>query len=95
MQNIHILIPVISKALGRDITNDVSLFFRARAAVGDSLNEEGQKVFAEHWPKLVDFMESQEGKQAISNFLDAWVISFQPKEVKAPEVPPSTPPVHL
>lgn len=81
MQNIQMILPVITKVLGRDFTPEVSMFFRARAAVGQSLNQEGQVFFQQNWPKLVDFMETDEGKVAISKFLDAWVESMIPKSI--------------
>lgn len=85
------LIPIASKALGRDLSIEANLFFRARAAVGSALSQEGQLFFMQNWPKLVDFMESPQGQKEIAKLMDAWARSLVPPSLsKPPDVP--TPP---
>lgn len=81
--SIDILIPVISKAFGRDLTPELNLFYRARASIGTALNEEGRKFFIQNYPQVVDFMESEEGQKAIAAFIDAWILSVVPKTSSA------------
>lgn len=88
--NLQLLIPIASKAIGRDIGPDVNLFFRARAAVGTSLNPQGQQFFVENWRKLPDFMESPEGQAALATFMNSWAATLVPKPLAAePKVEPA------
>lgn len=80
--NLQLLLPVLSKAIGRDLQPDVELFYRSRAAVGTALNEQGQKFFIENWRGLADFMETPAGQEAIAAFVDAWVWSTVPETVR-------------
>lgn len=70
--NLQILLPVLSKAIGRDLTPDAQLFFRARAAVGSALSPEGQEHFIANWRGIVDFMETEKGQAALRRFLGNW-----------------------
>lgn len=67
---------------------EVQLFYRARAAVGVSLNNQGQEYVMQNWPKIPDFLETPEGKAAIVAFVNAWVQSSIPKSVMAEPVEP-------
>lgn len=70
--NLALLLPIASQAVGRDLTPDVALFFRARAAIGASQDQEGRDYFARNWRGVVDFMESESGQAALRVFLDTW-----------------------
>lgn len=70
--NLAALIPLASQMTGRDITPDVQLFFRARAAVGQALSPEGQDHFIKNWRGLVDYMESEAGQKSLKRFLGNW-----------------------
>lgn len=76
--NVDLLLPVISKAVGRDLSPYLNLFYRARAAIGTSLNPTGQKFFIENWPAVVDFMETPAGQKALTQFFNAWGESLKP-----------------
>lgn len=75
------LLPSASQMVGRDLVADLNLFYRARAAVGECLNDQGKAFFIENWPKNVDFMESPEGKEAITAYLNAWAAYLAPKPI--------------
>lgn len=79
--NIDVLLPVISKMIGRDLSKELNLFYRARAAVGASMDHATQVFFINNYPQIVDFMETEEGKKAIAAFIDSWVLSMIPKTV--------------
>lgn len=83
--NLALLIPIASQAVGRDITPDVAMFFRARAAVGMAQDQKGRDYFARNWRKLVDFMESEQGQASLRQFLDDWMDDAAPKNM--PEEP--------
>lgn len=70
--NLALLLPIASQAVGRDLTPEVALFFRARAAIGASQDQEGRDYFARNWRGVVDFMESESGQEALRLFLDTW-----------------------
>lgn len=70
--NLALLVPIVSQAVGRDVTPDVEMFFRARAAVGSSLSPEGQRHFVANWRKLVDYMETEKGQASLRQFLGDW-----------------------
>jgi len=82
--NLQALLPLASQAVGRDLSVELNLFYRARAAVGSALTQEGQLFFSQNWPKLVDFMETPEGKKAVASLVDAWAQSFVPKSFAKP-----------
>lgn len=84
--NIQMLLPVISKALGRDISVEVNLFYRTRAAIGASLNQQGQQFFAENWQHIPAFMETPAGRKASAQFINAWAASLIPQTLAAPPV---------
>lgn len=71
--SLAMLVPLVSQMLGRDVTPDVELFFRARSAVGQALTAEGRAYFVENWRSLADYMESEEGQQALQFFLEGWM----------------------
>lgn len=77
--SLDVVIPVVSRVVGRDISPDVEAFFRARSAIGSALNEEGQKLFQDNWRSIPEFMESAEGKAAIVAFLSEWAKTLAPK----------------
>lgn len=79
--SLDILLPVMSKAIGRDLNVELNLFYRGRAAIGKSLNEAGQKFFIENWKKVADFMETPEGDEAIKAFMLAWFNHTQKPEL--------------
>lgn len=83
--DIQTLLPLISKVVGRDVSREISLFYRGRSAIGNTLNQEGKTVFIEHWPKIVDFMETPDGQKAITTFLDSWAASLVPPTITAKE----------
>ena len=86
--SLDVVIPVVSRVVGRDISPDVEAFFRARAAIGSALNEEGQKLFQDNWRSIPEFMESAEGKAAIVAFLSEWAKTLAPKIEGDPEPGP-------
>lgn len=87
--DINTILPVISKVMGRDLSVEVNLFYRTRAAIGASLNKQGQEFFVKNWPQAVDFMETPEGQKAVAAFINAWAQSLIPKTMeKGPEPPP-------
>lgn len=77
--NIQQLLQVVSKALGRDFTPEVELFFRSRAAIGAALDSEGQAFFVANWRGIAEFMESADGKEAVELFMASWQESMKPK----------------
>lgn len=87
--SIDLLVPVISKMVGRDLTKELNLFYRARAAIGQSLNNEGQILFINNYPQIVDFMESEEGQKALTKFFESWILSLVPKT--QPQIPEEKP----
>ena len=90
--NLSTLLPLVSKFIGRDITPEVELFFRARSAIGKALNPEGQQFFVQNWQKMADFMESPAGQEATVDFMNAWAVSLLPKPVETPpEAKPEKP----
>lgn len=87
--SIQVLVPIISKAIGRDIGPDVDLFYRSRAAVGSALNQQGQQFFVQNWRGIADFMYTPAGKAAVAQFMNSWAASLLPKTMAAdPEAPP-------
>lgn len=84
-----ILAPVLSKVTGRDIETDFARFFRARAAIGAALGPEDQEYFRLNWPAVIDFMETAEGKEAISAFVTAWQVAALEKELTGVDGPVS------
>lgn len=78
--NLALLLPIASQAVGRDLTPDVALFFRARAAIGASQDQEGRDYFARNWRGVVDFMESESGQEALRRFLGDWMLANAPEE---------------
>lgn len=90
--DMRIVVPLISQIVGKDISGEIDLFFRARASVGDALNDEGQKFFIANWRSMADFMGTEEGMKATSEFVQAWadklnpgVIVMDAQAVAAPE----------
>lgn len=83
--NVVELLPLISKALGRDLTPEAQLFFRARAAIGAALPDEDKELFAKNWRQVVDYMESAEGKKSIKTFINHWKKAVTPPESKPAE----------
>lgn len=73
------MLPIISKAIGRDLAPDVELFYRSRAAVGAALNQQGQEFFMQNWRGIADFMNTPEGKVATAAFMNSWATSLLPK----------------
>lgn len=65
-------LPTLAQKFGIDLTKEVDLFFRARAAVATTQNQAGQEFVMENWRSLADFMESDEGQMATAAFIDAW-----------------------
>lgn len=80
--NLNILIPVISKIVGKDISEEVELFYRTRSAIGNSLSEESKIFFIQNWKSIADFMETEDGQKATADFVDSWTISKMVKEAK-------------
>lgn len=89
--NLQVLVPVISKALGKDISGEVNLFFRARAAIGASLNPTGQEFFMKNWHSIPAFMETAAGRKATADFMNAWAASLFPKSLEAEPIPDPQP----
>lgn len=79
--NINTLLPIISNAVGRDLSIELNMFYRIRAAIGASLTPEGQEYFINNWRSVVSFMETPEGKKATATFLDTWVQSSAPPKM--------------
>lgn len=80
------LLPILSNLVGRDLSKEANLFLRARDAIGQSLNKEGQEFFTENYPDIVRFMETPEGQKSIGQFMESWVASMVPKSiVREPE----------
>lgn len=90
--DISLLLPILAKATGKDITNEIALFYRAKAAVGKSLSPEGQVYVSNNIQSIVSFMESPKGVAALSDFFDAWVNSLEPVSVTAGASTAETPP---
>jgi hypothetical protein len=77
--NLQEALPIINQLVGKDLTKELTLFYRARSAVGTSLLKDEQTVFIEHWPSIVDFMETREGQVAIYSFLSEWLETLKSK----------------
>lgn len=80
-------LPIISAAVGRDVSPEVAAFYRGRAAVGEALNPEGRKFVMDNWRSIVDFMETEGGREAIAAFVGAWLNSLIPQPTsQEPEI---------
>lgn len=75
--NIALFLPVLSKALGRDLTPEANMFFRSRAAVGTVLDGNGREYFKKNWRDLPDFLETDLGKEKLKDLLETWIKSKQ------------------
>lgn len=87
-------LPIISAAVGRDVSPEVAAFYRGRAAVGQALNPEGRQFVMDNWRSIVDFMETEGGREAIGVFVGSWLNSLipQPSTSEVQEVEPDQPP---
>lgn len=98
--NLQQLLPIASQFLGRDLTTELNTYQRSKAAIAGALNHEGQAFLQQYWPGIPDFLETQEGRKAVTDFLDAWVVHLHdriqaslPKASVAPvQQIPETPP---
>lgn len=92
LDKIQTFLPILSNALGRDLSIELNMFFRARASIGSALNQQGQEFFIKNWPTIIDFMETPQGQKAISDFMDKWVASLIPPSITAkPDEPVQSP----
>lgn len=80
--NPNLVIPIISKIIGKDISQEIDLFYRGRAAIGKTLSDPDKEFFIRNWPTIITYMESLEGSLALSAFLDKWKNSL----VSPPEI---------
>lgn len=71
------LLPVISQLMGRDLSAELAMFDRTKAAIGAALNQEGQIFVSQAWQGIPAFLETAEGKKAIAAFMDAWVAKIR------------------
>lgn len=75
--NIALFLPVLSKALGRDLTPEANMFFRSRAVIGTVLDDNGREYFKNNWRDLPDFLETDLGKEKLKDLLETWIKSKQ------------------
>lgn len=75
--NFALFLPVLSKALGRDLTPEANMFFRSRAVVGTVLDDNGREYFKNNWRDLPDFLETDLGKEKLKDLLETWIKSKQ------------------
>lgn len=95
--NIQSLLPLVTQITGKDWTAEAHLFIRSRESFGRALGAEGQKFVLGHWRHLADFLESEAGQKAATEFTNAWAISLYPQltpppkpdfpKVEVPELP--------
>jgi len=74
--NLQQLLPIASQFVGRDLTAELNAYQRSKAAITAALNLEGQVFLSQYWRGIPDFLETPEGKKAIADFLDAWVVQL-------------------
>ena len=84
--SLDILLPVMSRVVGRDLVEDYRLFTRASGAVDKSLSPHGREFFKQNWKTIIDFMETEDGRAAIVMFLELWAEHLTPKSIANTEV---------
>lgn len=89
--NLETLIPLLSQVMGRDLSPELALFNRTKAAVGSCLNRQGQEFLTLNYKTIPDFMETVEGREATTAFLNAWVKSLLPATITQPPAPEPAP----
>lgn len=72
--NLEQLLPIASQFLGRDLSGELAAYQRSKAAIAGALNQEGQVFLQQYWRGIPDFLETQDGRKAVTDFLDAYVV---------------------
>lgn len=90
--NLQTMLPIASQIVGRDLTHELKLFLDTREAFGAALNDEGRKFVLGHYKQLPEFLNTEEGKKATVEFMNAWAIKAYPQLAPKPgpklELPP-------
>jgi hypothetical protein len=56
---------------------DIGRLYESKTAIGDALSGEDQNFVSDHYPDIVKFMRSDDGKKAINSFVNSWKLSIK------------------
>lgn len=89
--NLQLITPVLSQLMGRDVSSEIAMLYRARGAIGAALNQHGQIFVSRYYQELPAFLESEAGQKAIQDFVTAWGTSLLPNAPSNTTPPPQQP----